>query len=362
MGRPPLSSINVYPVKTARQGFILRWIDPTTGKKKQQQCEAETERAAWREAAELTITLGGTPGVQSASWAAFREAIRERYLPDLSKGSRKIVVNVLKAWEESVGFLLDCSKIGPNEVAIFQKHLKHAAPSTRGKKLRTMKAVLNWGVRNNYVRKCPHIEMPASQRGFIGKGRPKTNEEFKAIRGAISEAVGASYAQSWQTMLDGAWHSGLRLREVLDLTWERLHVKESGAVLIEWGAKDQKSRRIETTATTPEFAKLVLELHKQFPKGPPPDDRPFRPSLSNGPSHHRTVSDVMKTASETTGIPFTFHDLRRSFADRWLRQAEPAEVSRLMRCSIRVIMSYYGEIDAESLALSLMKRATQKPP
>lgn len=357
MGRPRKQEIDVAFFPRGNRGYTLWWLDPATGRKRTRTAKSQNKKDLYREAAELQHELRGKAGQGAVGWFVFREALTAGYTTTKGRSTANNVARVIKIWEKVNGTMEDVSRIGAIEIGRFQAAIRRKSAPTRAKELRTLSAMLNWGKRAGYISTIAHIEMPPRPRGFSGKGRPISGEQFARLKEAVALDVGPDYAKSWQTALDGLWRSGLRVGELLALTWRRVSVAASGAVVIHWSHADQKSKRGETTPTTPDFAELVKGLKRRGA-----DDRVFPVLHRHGEIHLTTFSDVISRAAKSIGEPITAHDLRRSFADRWARVVTPLVLSRLMRCSPDVIRKYYAELDSESISTSLMSAGTEKAP
>lgn len=354
MGRPPNRTIKVHVMNDAARGYVMWWREPISRKKRKKTPVSQNYKDVLREAAALEIELRSSAPGSTEGWTAFRLAIEERYYPHVGDETRALSRQVLSRWEKSIGVIGDLAEIGPSHIAIFESAITSPSVQTKGKYLRQLKVLFNWGQRQGFLTRVPHIELPRQLKGFAGKGSPKSDKEITSLLEGIKTLVGATAYPDWEDCIYASIHSGLRIGEVLKLTWNRLQILPSGAVLIVWGHGDQKSKKAETTATVPQFAALVKRKASSSSSSIKPTDRVFCPRTFNG--FYVSKEDFAKKLKEASGGAILPHDLRRTFADRWSRLMMPADLSRVMRCGINTIMKFYAKGDSEDLAVDLMRR------
>jgi integrase len=363
MGRRRKTVLEVRVIKTTDRGFVLRWRDPFTDKTRKRKAKSTRKDDALLEAAALTLELrAGAPGAMEG-WDAFRKAIEERYYPTIGDETRRVSRQVFARWQRSVGPIQDLAIITSQHLAQFESTIKSPSKNTKGKYLRQLKVMLRWGQRNGYIGRLAHIEIPRKEKGFVGKGTPKSDEQIAKLLAGIKQTAKADAYQDWEDCVLASLHSGLRVGEVLRLTWGRVVFRPSGAVLIKWGRGDQKSRKAETTPTTPEFADLLKRRRGVGRREP--GERVFCPQYNGLFVSRRGFDEKLKAAAELVDLdePISHHDLRRSFADRWSRKVTPAVLSKIMRCGIGTVMQFYAELESESVALGLLEnRGTKLGP
>src|SRR5262249_19825978 len=147
--------------------------------------------------------------------------------------------------------------------------------------------------------------------------------------------------EKWKQLLRGLWHSGLRLGEALEVSWNddaRLSVDTTGKyVALRIHADGEKGHTDRLLPIAPEFEEFLLAV--------PADDRCGLVFGIYGPNNQplttkrasRYISAIGKKANVVTNKRekscATAHDLRRSFGSRWARRVTPAILQALMRHS-----------------------------
>ena len=114
--------------------------------------------------------------------------------------------------------------ITSERLSVYAAKLRKAglAESTIASHLAHLRAALPTPSSGAIWPKVPTI--PRQQRVKVTKamkGRPITLEEFERMLASVEAVVGADAAPSWKRLLQGLWHSGLRLSEALALYWDR---------------------------------------------------------------------------------------------------------------------------------------------
>jgi hypothetical protein len=162
------------------------------------------------------------------------------------------------------------------------------------------------------------FRMPKSRKNrcsTLTKSRPITGEEFERMLNATAAVVGDEAAPAWRRYLRGLWTSGLRIRESLDLSWDRQGgpvpvLPEQGrpTLLVPAGLTKGHTDRILPMA--PEFALLLAET--------PPEERkgPVFP-LSAPQPKARDVSDTISAIGKKAGVVVRARDFRLAFRERW---------------------------------------------
>ncbi len=217
------------------------------------------------------------------------------------------------------------------------------------------------------------------------KGRPITGEEFDRLLDKVASVVSPRMKKgktpskkqaertrqivaSWQDYLKGLWWSGLRLRESLDLWWDRddrLCVDLSGKhPMLRIPAACEKGNRDRLLPMAPEFAEFLLATPEHKRTG-----RVFRPlsrRVCGEYLGHFRVSETICEIGKVAGVKVSTdprtgrvkyasaHDLRRSFGERWAARVMPHVLKELMRHeSIDTTMKYYVGRNAQSTAQTL---------
>jgi len=79
-------------------------------------------------------------------------------------------------------------------------------------------ASLNWAHRQGWLKAAIQIERISTDDHM--KGRPLDDAEFASMLEAARSVVGIDGAPSWQFMLQGVVNSGLRLTELMTISWD----------------------------------------------------------------------------------------------------------------------------------------------
>lgn len=125
-------------------------------------------------------------------------------------------------------------------------------------------AALNWAVRRGWLPSVPKIDKVKTAKLKAMKGRPITTEEFERMLSCTEEVVGTKAAESWRHVLRGLWSSGLRLEELMNVSWD-----DENAIRPIWQkrrlpvlyipATKQKNETEEAIPLLPWFENLLLE-------------------------------------------------------------------------------------------------------
>ena len=199
------------------------------------------------------------------------------------------------------------------------------------------------------------------------KGRPITGEEFDRMLANVEAIVGPDAAPSWKRLLNGLWHSGLRLGEAIALYWDRddcpggkcLEVDLSGKrPMLVIPAELDKGNRDRLLPIAPEFAEFLLATPEAERRGPVFAVKRRRQRYTGEMRllHvSATICQVGKRAgvvvNPDSGKRAAAHDLRRSFGQRWAARVMPQILMQLMRHEdISTTMKYYVGKEAEATA------------
>lgn len=223
--------------------------------------------------------------------------------------------------------------------------------------MKAIVAALNWAYRQDWLEKEPKLPRLRISQGSPMKGRPIEDKEFKTLLKAIPKVTGKEAALSWEHVLRGLWESGLRLEELMNVSWT-----EPGRIRPIWEDKKypvleipgemQKNGKSETIPILPGFETLLLETpearRKAWVFNPQPISRRFggtklstRPTVEwvgkiiskIGKAAEITVAEADKSKGKSQKY-VSAHDLRRSCGNR-LRNlgVPPLIISRIMRHS-----------------------------
>jgi integrase len=375
------AGVHVYVTRFPdRPNYQLQWRDPVTGRTRTKTTNVEValgsrgRRAAERLAAELELQLqdGGAQVPFRVTWDAFRSRYEAEVLPGLSLQTTRKVATLANHVEAILNPRLlgdlDEAKVSYLVVGLRKKGVTE---STVQSYLGHLKAMLNWAVDQRLLRSRPRFpkirRMKKSRASSPMKGRPITGEEVERMLLVTASVVGDDAAPGWRRYLRGLWTSGLRLRESLDLAWDRQGgltpvLPDKGRPTLLIPAELEKGHTDRILPMAPEFAILLAETPPENRKGPVffisgtriKGQRPQARRVSE------IISEIGKKAAvvvrvdpkDPTKVKYaSAHDFRRAFGERWAARVMPQQLQELMRHeSIQTTLRYYVGRNAERTA------------
>ena len=370
-----MHDIRVYVVDFRRKYLQMRYTDPITGKRvarstgvpRSRRREAERVAAAW----EHDLREGRYKTPSKVMWAEFRIRYEDEVLPGLARNTAGKASATFNAVEQILN-LEKLASLTADQISHFQSRLRDdgLAESSIASHLRHLKAALRWANRVGLLTEVPKIDMPRRAKGSRKmKGRPITGEEFDRMIEKVPEVVGTTGAESWRHYLCGLWWSGLRLRESLQLWWDRddkLRVDLTGKyAMLHIPAELEKGHQDRLLPIAPEFAEFLMATPVDERHGPVFVPRPIRPERSRRLGA-RQVGGMVSKIGRAAGVKVhtdlssgkvkhaTAHDLRRSFGERWAIRIMPQTLMELMRHeSIETTLKFYVGRNAEKTARAL---------
>ena len=232
--------------------------------------------------------------------------------------------------------------------------------------MRSVVAALNWAVEAGHLQEVPKIRIMSMEEEEDMKGRPLVGEEVARMLDAVINVVGAHAEQSWCYLLRGIAASGLRLEELMTITWDQPQTiqpiwRRERLPVLWFPAHAQKNKRTQEIPLCPWFEDLLLETPKEERCGhvfdPKSLNHKFKgrhiPARLTPERVGRVISKIGEQAgimvdagNLRTGSPPKYasaHDLRRTFAQSLADSDMPPElVRRLMRhADIRTTERYY---------------------
>ena len=360
--------VKVYVVRSARDGFFLRWRCPKERRIKEQRVDAVDRADAERMAAELATKVAGGYYTDPArvTWLQFREAFREQHLSSVAPRTRLAYEGAL-GWAERVLRPRLLVEVDAQGLSLLQVRLRGEglSESTNACYLRHVRSALAWGKQQRLLVEVPTIRNPKRRSGdSVMKGRPITPAEFEKMLAAV-HAVRSHDAHAWLRLLRGLWLSGLRISEAVALSWEigtAVAVDLTGGhPAIRFEAEGQKSRRAERVPVAPDFGAFLLAVPPSERRGKvfPILGDDGQPVLAEwvGKMVCRFGKAARIVVSERLGKYASAHDLRRSFGTRWAKKLPVALLKRLMRHqSITTTMAYYASLEADDMNADLWER------
>lgn len=356
--------------------LMLRWLDPETHERRFKSAKTRKRSEANQKAGLLAKELieGKYASGRNTLWFDFTIRYSQEVLSGLAPKTRAQLSTVFKTVER----LLAPVRIGDVTAPRLSKmaaamRAEGKSPFTVKNYLSHLKASFSWAVGIGILAAAPKFPTIARAKGQkTMKGRPISEREFHAMLDATVAVVGEAAAESWRHYLRSLWFNGLRLRESLEVYWDRpdkLCVDLAGAFpMLRIPAALQKNNSETLWPVAPEWGDMLLAV--------PPADRHgpvFRPiGCSDNVGH--VVSAIGKAAgvvvNRTTKLRVnkesgqrepvevvkyaSAHDLRRSFGVRWSERVDVFKLMELMRhSSIETTRRYYVGRDAQNTAAGL---------
>jgi integrase len=363
--------------------FVMQWKEPRTGRVKSETVRVKTRSKAERQAAlkeeELNSSRYGADG--SIPWDEFRELVEFDFLSGLKRSTQSSYSAILNqfAMSASPQTLRDAN------AAALTAHVSRLRSLGRSEdtiktNLRTLRAVLQWGIDQDLLAELPTFpKIRRVRKSKEMKGRPITPAEFRRMLKATAAVVGKERAASWRRFLIGLWLSGLRLREAMQLGWHKgphLSIDQQGDRLrLRIPGHQQKSREDQVCPVTPAFAAFLAKTAHADRKG-----WVFSPAAKSGGRQNNPydVGRIVSQIGEKAGVVVdetwsedgtcrqkfaSAHDLRRSFGNRWSLRVMPTILQKLMRhAHISTTMKYYVRLEVEETERVLYGEKRPKPP
>lgn len=371
-------TIRVYVIDDAsRNNLRLRYIDPNTGKAHHRSARTDDHAEALRAAGVWQAELNA--GIKSKSrgrlaWKEFVEICTTERIAALAPRTRPLYRAILDSLTEVI-HPATVGSVTAQAISRWQAHQRKecCAEATIESRAGMLRALLNWAVDQGYLQECPKFaKLVRSRTGTRMKGRPISQAELELMLAKVPGVVEKEHAADWIRSLRGLWLGGLRLSEAIDLSWDepgRLRADMSSPVpCLRILGDREKGMEDRLLPIAPEFGRWLLETPGTDRHGPVfgfPLQRkrvcksdPGRPSM---PWISKLISDIGEAAGIVVNeSPVKFasaHDLRRSFAETWIRRkVSPATLMELMRhTSIETTMEFYREQNSRRTGEDLWK-------
>ena len=351
-----------------RPCFVMRYVDPVTGKRHARSTEATTRREAERAAAkwEAELQEGRYQESSNISWTEFRERYESEKLASLADKTAYSAGSALNHLERLISprnlTVLTSTILSKFQAKMRQEGLKETTIATH---LRHLRAAMSWAVSMDLLPKVPDFHMPKRAKGLtLMRGRPITTEEFERMIAAVPK-VRPDDARVWVYYLKGLWLSGLRLEESTVLSWDEdapITVDLSGRrPRLRIYAEAEKGHQDRLLPMTPDFAQFLLQTPRAARAGLVFNlVGYYAKGQMTPPRIGRIISEIGRRAGvvvkKSAGKFASAHDLRRSFGTRWAPRVKPATLQLLMRHrSIETTLKYYVAQDADEIADELWK-------
>ena len=265
---------------------------------------------------------------------------------------------------------------------------QEAVPVVRPRSAHTVKthmsavlAALNWAKFMGWLPTVPSIKRVKVSKLKQMKGRPLTAAEFDAMIEATVKVTGERVEGSWHSVLNGLWESGLRLGELLSMTWDQPNTirpvwQRGQEPVLEIPAPMQKNDTEEAIPMLPGFEALLLETPEDERTGWIFNPRSLQYHAGRAPRHERHdaewVGKVITRIGKQAGIVVdsgdatrskavkygSAHDLRRSCSDRLYDAGVPEPIIQavMRHADAQTTRRHYKSKDVQKTAKAL--RAT----
>jgi integrase len=291
-----------------------------------------------------------TKGHINMPWDQFREEYSELHLTTIRSGSAEdaesrldVVERILKpirlrdVVSSEALTRLQADLLAGKENPLKRPRSKHTVKS----RMAAFVAVLNWAKTMGWIPAVPSFTPIETSKLKKMKGRPLTLEEFERMLSVTPKVVGRQAAESWQYLLRGAIESGLRLDELMNLSWDDPNAimpmwEEGEFPLLAIPADRQKNDTEESIPLVPGLESLLLETPAADRRDWVFNPKSLQIKRGKRPQHWRPTSKwvgkvicmigkkagvIVQPAKGLKPAKFTsMHDLRRTFANQ-LRKA-----------------------------------------
>lgn len=354
-------SMSVFlPSRRKSGGWVAKWRDPTSGRWQQKTLGVKIKRDAYDVAGELAAQIVSGVSVERMTWLEFCGLYEAQHLRQRSSDSIGSW-RTTKWYVEKLAPLRSLADATTPWVSRFQEALRRRSMAVNSVATYSarLRAALRWAERQRLIDRAPYVPVEVVE---APRSRAVTGEEFERML-AVAPKVRSKDAPRWDRLLRGQWESGLRISELLNLSWDEdapIRLTDRGKwPMIHFGR--QKNKRRQWMAVTPEFWAVCCETSKPNRRGVVFE----LPGRFEG--RQMTVKRVVRTIAEIgrqarivtepeTGKTATSHDLRRALAIRLQEQGTLSlpEVSKFLRhAKIETTLTYYDTRGAEEISAKL---------
>jgi integrase len=327
-----LSMSVIRPKRRAAAGYVARWTDPVSGKRQQRLLNCRKKRDAYDAASELAEQIESGMDPDGMSWLTFCERYEAQAIG--RRGAKS-----LQAWQTVKNFVEEYVPLqsirSANNLwldrfhAAFERHKPEASINTQATYLARLRAALNWAVRKRYLENLPYFDI---ERESNPRSRAVKPREFERMLAAISK-VRPRDAHLWRRLLRGQFFTGLRIGELLDLSWDEdadVRIVQRAHPLIE--LRKQKNKKRQTIPLVPQAWEIIADSPVRTG---PVFPIPGKAGQMTSKSAIRVIAKIGEKAevvtNKDTGKTATSHDIRRAFFDWADDQYGEAIASKLMR-------------------------------
>lgn len=349
--------------KRRRHNWVVRWVG-TNGKKYGKVFKTKKEAQLYAMSIQDKVLHGQADKPQSMTLHTFRLEHEKIIKGQVSYGTYQEHKKTLELFENFIGGSIELSRITPGNAEAFvsdRLDSGEVSVATVNKYIRNLKSIFNRAI-------DPRGYIPKDQNPFTKIKQRKTTENYKRYI-SINEYCKLAKATEeiwWKTFLAVAYSSGLRLNEILHLTWkdidfanQRVNVtaKKKSRNIIQWEPKARKNRVVPISD---EAMKFLVDIQVNAPEGHP---YIFISAKRLDKIIERTEIGVWNDRSEVINNinrdfniirqkakvdKCTIHDLRRSAITNWTQKLPFHVVHKLAgHSNIKTTMDYYLAVRPE---------------
>lgn len=326
----------------------------------------EAEALQEKEKLEAQLLLGIKPTIKKPTkgpqmlWEDFREEYRTLHIATLREKSQNDAESRLDVAERilkprTLADVASSEALHQLQTKLLKgeqcRYERQRSPHTVRTMMGAVIASLRWAWHQGWISSVPPIRRIKTSKLRSAKGRPLSGEEFEKMTMLTAAVVGGSAAGSYRHILNGLWESGLRLGELMHMSWDMPNtiqpVWHRGRLpVLTIPASMQKNDTEEAIPMLPAFEALLLKTPEAQRTGwifnphlLRPGKKIERPSAEWVGKMITKIGEkagvIVDTGDETKGRPKKFasaHDLRRSCAERMLDAGVPPMViARVLR-------------------------------
>ncbi len=198
------------------------------------------------------------------------------------------------------------------------------SPMTVNTAMGAVMAFVRYCARHDWIAKVPIVERLEVDNPM--KGRPITEDEFKAMLKATPSVVGNAANESWQFTLQILWATAFRVGDVMSFSWDDKSEirplwpgdrREHPTIAI---PSKQKNRKTQEVPMLPEMEELLESVPKSDRTDWVANPRPIDPE--NSYEHRPTLAELKALASSHSNVAIAeVYAVSETAVRKWLRNA-----------------------------------------
>ncbi len=343
--------------------WAVRWYG-SEGKRYSKSFKTRKEAEKYAETRQLDVRSGKSDLPKKITLKCFYDEHKELMEKNLAKSTLRLHLEVISDLADHAGWNCDMKRVKPTDIEkVRALRLKgDIAPATANKELRAMKRIFNLAISRGYLNAGCNPCVSIKQIKIAPK-KPNycSPEEFSLV---YNHATGIF----WKALLALAYTTGLRLQELLNLTWadvdfqeSHIHVtrKSEGQWVQSWQPKDCEMRVIPLPEQTlnlltawqsvaPEECPYVFMEHERWSFY---REKVKASNWRKGQSLSNNILRRFKTLCRRAKVAtYSIHDLRRSCITNWAKSL-PAHVVQMLagHSDIRTTQTYYLSVQPDDI-------------